>query len=81
MDGANQSGSASGRAPPAIELTGISKSFGHVQANKDIDLTVEPGTIHGIVGENGAGKSTLMNILYGLHQADSGDISVAGRPR
>ena len=48
----------------AIELNGISKSFGPVQANKDIDLAVEAGTIHGIVGENGAGKSTLMSILY-----------------
>ena len=50
----------------AIELNGISKSFGPVQANKDIDLAVETGTIHGIVGENGAGKSTLMSILLSL---------------
>ncbi|MEO0388480.1 MAG: ATP-binding cassette domain-containing protein, partial [Pseudomonadota bacterium] len=49
---------------PAIELIGISKAFGPVQANKDISLTVQRGTIHGIVGENGAGKSTLMSILY-----------------
>ena len=55
----------SGSAAPAIELVGISKAFGAVQANKDIDLTVTRGTIHGIVGENGAGKSTLMSILYG----------------
>ena len=58
---------------PAIELTGINKSFGPVKANRDINLTVEKGTIHGIVGENGAGKSTLMSILYGFYQADSGD--------
>ena len=57
---------------PAIELKGISKAFGPVQANKDIDIRVMPGTIHGIIGENGAGKSTLMSILYGFYEADSG---------
>ena len=51
---------------PAIELKGISKAFGPVQANKDISISVQPGTIHGIIGENGAGKSTLMSILYGF---------------
>ena len=66
--------------PPAIELIGIDKSFGAVRANKDVNLTVEAGTIHGIVGENGAGKSTLMSILYGFYEADSGEIKVAGRP-
>ncbi len=68
----------SGARPPAIELKGISKSFGPVQANKDIDLSVAPGTIHGIVGENGAGKSTLMSILYGFYRADQGEIFVNG---
>jgi len=66
--------------PPAIELTGISKSFGPVQANKDINLRIEPGTIHGIIGENGAGKSTLMSILYGFYQADRGEIAIKGKP-
>ena len=61
-------------------MVGISKSFGPVQANKDIDLRVEKGTIHGIVGENGAGKSTLMSILYGFYQADAGEIRIDGRP-
>ncbi len=65
---------------PAIELIGISKSFGPVRANRDVSLRVEAGTIHGIVGENGAGKSTLMNILYGLYRADSGEMHVAGKP-
>jgi len=55
---------------PAIELKGISKAFGPVQANKDISIRVMPGTIHGIIGENGAGKSTLMSILYGFYKAD-----------
>ncbi|MGB0498782.1 MAG: ABC transporter ATP-binding protein [Rubricella sp.] len=64
---------------PAIELKGISKAFGPVQANKDIDLLVEKGTIHGIIGENGAGKSTLMSILYGFYTADRGTIAVDGR--
>ncbi|NJO37176.1 MAG: ABC transporter ATP-binding protein [Rhizobiales bacterium] len=65
-------------AAPAIELRAVNKSFGPVHANRDIDLVIPAGTIHGIVGENGAGKSTLMNILYGFYQADSGAILVDG---
>ena len=61
---------------PILELSNINKSFGHVQANKDITLTINKGTIHGIIGENGAGKSTLMSIVFGLYQADSGTISI-----
>ncbi len=72
--------SGSHMAPLAIELIGISKSFGPVRANRDINLAVEKGTIHGIVGENGAGKSTLMSILYGFYQADSGEIRIDGKP-
>ncbi len=64
---------------PAIELKGISKSFGPVQANKDISISVTPGTIHGIIGENGAGKSTLMSILYGFYKADKGEIWINGK--
>ncbi len=71
---------ATASLPPAIELSGISKSFGPVQANKDISLTVQKGAIHGIVGENGAGKSTLMSILYGFYQADRGEIKINGKP-
>lgn len=63
----------------AIELKGIDKSFGAVHANKNINLAVRKGTIHGIIGENGAGKSTLMSILYGFYQADKGDILVGGK--
>jgi simple sugar transport system ATP-binding protein len=63
---------------PAIELRGISKAFGPVQANKDISIKVTRGTIHGIVGENGAGKSTLMSILYGFYRADAGDVFING---
>ena len=64
---------------PAIELKGISKAFGPVQANKDISISVQPGTIHGIIGENGAGKSTLMSILYGFYKADKGEIFIKGQ--
>ena len=64
--------------PPAIELRGISKAFGPVQANRDISIRVQRGTIHGIIGENGAGKSTLMSILYGFYRADAGEILVGG---
>ncbi|ASM71253.1 MULTISPECIES: ABC transporter ATP-binding protein [Roseobacteraceae] len=63
---------------PAIELKGISKAFGPVQANKDISIRVMPGTIHGIIGENGAGKSTLMSILYGFYKADAGEVFISG---
>ena len=66
---------------PAIELRKISKRFGKVLANQNIDLLVEHGTIHGIVGENGAGKSTLMSILYGFYQADSGTVLINGETR
>jgi ABC-type uncharacterized transport system ATPase subunit len=63
----------------AIELEGIDKRFGAVQANKDINLKVRKGSIHGIVGENGAGKSTLMSILYGFYHADDGEIRIDGK--
>ena len=73
-------GAEEARPPaPAIALKGIDKRFGAVHANRSIDLTVDKGSIHGIVGENGAGKSTLMNILYGFLQADAGEIRAGGR--
>ncbi|HJN05753.1 MAG TPA: ATP-binding cassette domain-containing protein, partial [Bacteroidales bacterium] len=64
---------------PILELQDINKSFGHVQANKNISITVNKGDIHGIVGENGAGKSTLMSIVFGYYQADSGIIKINGK--
>jgi len=63
----------------SLELNAITKSFGALVANDGINLAVNDGEIHAILGENGAGKSTLMNIVYGLLQPDSGEIKVDGK--
>ncbi|RKT85312.1 simple sugar transport system ATP-binding protein [Saccharopolyspora antimicrobica] len=64
--------------PPAVELTGITKTFPGVIANSDVNLSVRAGEVHALCGENGAGKSTLMKILYGMQAPDSGTIRVHG---
>jgi len=61
----------SGNKKYAVEMRGITKRFGDVVANHDVDLAVEDKSIHAIVGENGAGKSTAMNILYGFYNPDA----------
>lgn len=61
-----------------LEAKNISKSFGKVQALKNVDFDLNKGEIHGLLGENGAGKSTLMNILYGLYKEDNGEIYIRG---
>lgn len=63
----------------AIEFVAVDKRFGAVHANANVNLKIQSGHIHGIVGENGAGKSTLMNILYGFYEADSGDVLINGK--
>jgi simple sugar transport system ATP-binding protein len=63
-----------------MELRGVTKRFGTFTANDRIDLVVEPGQIHCLLGENGAGKSTLMNVLFGLLRADEGEIVIDGQP-
>lgn len=63
----------------ALELKGITKTFGSVVANKDVDLKVHKGEILSILGENGSGKTTLMNMVSGIYYPDSGEILVDGR--
>ena len=67
------------RGVAAVRLDGISKRYGRVVACDGVDMTLERGRVHGILGENGAGKSTLMKILIGLVQPDAGSIAVHGK--
>ncbi|AUX77967.1 MULTISPECIES: ABC transporter ATP-binding protein [Sinorhizobium] len=65
---------------PLLSLRGISKSYGQIRANQDIDLDVAPQSVHAILGENGAGKSTLMKLISGVEQPDGGTVVWAGEP-
>jgi monosaccharide-transporting ATPase len=65
---------------PLLTVRGVEKSFSGVHALRGVDLTIEPGSIHALVGENGAGKSTLIKVLTGVHTADAGEIRFRGQP-
>ncbi len=78
--GAESIGPAGPSVLPAIELRHIEKRFGTTVANRDVSLTIQRGTVTGIIGENGAGKSTLMSIIYGFYTADAGEILIDGKP-
>jgi ribose transport system ATP-binding protein len=65
--------------PPILEITGLTKSFGGTQALDDVAFSVQPGEVHGLIGQNGAGKSTLVKILAGYHAPDAGSIMLRGQ--
>src|SRR5262245_28787856 len=69
-----------GSAAPVLEIRGVSKAFGSIQALDDVSIDLRPGEIHALLGENGAGKSTLIRIMTGVQQPDSGEILVDGEP-
>ena len=71
---------SAGGKPPFIELTGICKAFGHVQALQGVDFHAYEGDVIGLVGDNGAGKSTLIKVISGAYRPDAGVIQVDGRP-
>jgi ribose transport system ATP-binding protein len=66
---------------PLVQLDGVSKGYGGVQALDDVSLAIEAGAVHALVGENGAGKSTLVKILTGVVQPDDGRLLVEGEPQ
>ena len=68
-----------GRKRPCSNLSNVSKHFGGVMALRDVDFTLLPGEIHGLVGENGAGKSTMMKIIAGVHTDFDGVMKIDGR--
>jgi len=77
---ARPAGSMEEQMATLLRMEGITKRFPGVVANRDVDLQVVTGEVHGLLGENGAGKTTLMNILYGLLQPDEGRIEIEGQP-
>ena len=62
-----------------LQMRGIVKRFGNLLANDHVDFDLNSGEIHALLGENGAGKTTLMNILYGIHEPDGGDMLVSAK--
>jgi monosaccharide-transporting ATPase len=77
---AGTSGTPRGDARPLLSVHGVTKSFGGVHALRGVDFTLEPGSIHALVGENGAGKSTFIKVLTGVHPADAGEVRFLGEP-
>jgi ribose transport system ATP-binding protein len=65
---------------PRLSLSSIDKTYGSMQVLHGVSLTVQPGEVHGLLGENGAGKSTLLNVLSGVIRADAGLIEIDGKP-
>ncbi|MFO6420848.1 ABC transporter ATP-binding protein [Hylemonella sp. W303a] len=65
---------------PLLRLDGLSKRFGALQALGEVSLALHPGEVHCLLGENGAGKSTLCNLVFGVHQPDTGGMTLAGQP-
>jgi ABC-type sugar transport system ATPase subunit len=76
----SMTGTLQGPAAPALELRGIGKRFGHIEALADVNLTAYPGEILAVVGDNGAGKSTLIKVICGLYRPDQGQVFVNGEP-
>ena len=68
-------------AEPAIQLRNLTRRFGPIIACNEVNLQVQLGSIHGLIGENGAGKSTAMKLLYGMYRPDAGEIWVHGKQR
>jgi ribose transport system ATP-binding protein len=69
-----------GSAPPRLDVRRLSKSFGGTRALREVDLSVLPGEVHGLLGENGSGKSTLIKVLAGFHDPDEGELLIDGEP-
>lgn len=83
MDAVLERGAAAApptRGAPLLELAGLSKRFGALQALEDVSLALQAGEVHCLLGENGAGKSTLCNLIFGVHAPDAGAMRLAGRP-
>ena len=65
---------------PVLQVQGISKRFGGLQALSDVGMTIQPGQVYGLIGPNGAGKTTFFNVITGLYTPDSGSFMLAGLP-